>query len=156
MLIPTKENIQRLFETHQNQCAIYDCDRKIIDENGSIFGNIFFIDSNVEGQPRFNEELTNEQMTDFHNLILLCDLHGYEVMQDERQYSVQELHMEISADLNNLSISGFKMTSKMIDDVLIHFNNGSKSTKLSNGNNNGNSGSIGLSGIFPFDFDSSI
>jgi len=76
MLIPTKENIQKLFETHQNQCAISDCDKKIIDSDGYVLGNIFFIESNKKEHSRLNPKLTNEQIIDYHNLILLCDYHG--------------------------------------------------------------------------------
>ena len=71
MLIPTKENIQKLFETHQNQCAFSNCDKKIIDQAGGINGNILFVES--IGRPDLRdkaEEFTEELYNTLHRKLL--------------------------------------------------------------------------------------
>jgi hypothetical protein len=121
MLIPTRDNIRKLFETHQNQCALHDCSKKIIDSEGKIRGNIFFIESNKKDNPRFNHKLSDEQMLNYHNLILLCDAHGLKIPYDKRQYPIAELRSEIRHGLRSLSESKFEITDRMLDDILTNF-----------------------------------
>ena len=121
MLIPTKYNIQKLFVTHQNQCAFSKCKRKIIDEDGHLNGNIFFIESNKKEQPRYNHKLSNEQMIDYHNLVLLCDIHGLDIEWKEKKYTIAKLREEIFTDLKNLPNNNFKFPDKMFEDIIFHF-----------------------------------
>ena len=121
MLIPTKENIQKIFHTHQNQCALLKCHKKIIDEDGHINGNIYFIESNIKGKPRYNSELTNEQMIDYHNLILLCDIHGLDIEWKERKYTISKLSDEILLDQETLSKQNFELSDKIFENTLSNF-----------------------------------
>ena len=121
MLIPTKENIQKLFETHQNQCAIEHCDKKIIDEDGSLYGNILFIESNTKGKPRFNPDLTNEQMIDYHNLILVCYGHAFDIEWKEKQYTIPKIRQEIRLDKKYLQKNNFIFSTEMFEEILTHF-----------------------------------
>lgn len=121
MLIPTRENITKLFETHQNQCAFHDCDRQIIDSDAHVQGNVFFIESNKKDQPRFNQKLSNEKMIDYNNLILLCDIHGFDIEWKEKIYPVPNLLQEIRYDKKYLKKYNFKLTNEMMEKMLFHF-----------------------------------
>ena len=121
MLIPTKENIQKLFETHQNQCAFSNCNQKIIDSDGHVLGNILFIETNKKEQPRFNPEITNRQMIDYHNLILLCDHHAFDIEFKEKKHTVSKLRKEILTDLKYLQDYNFKITNEILEKLVTHF-----------------------------------
>lgn len=121
MIIPSFSNIEKIFETHQNQCALTQCNKKIIDSDGHVLGNIYFMESNVKGQPRYNSQLTNEQMADYHNLILLCDTHGLDVEWKERKFNMDRLRREIFYDQKTIFSDDFKLTETMMESVLQNF-----------------------------------
>jgi len=121
MLIPTKENIRKIFETHKNQCAFSECGKKILDSDGHLGGNILFLESNKKGRPRFNPELTNEEMIDYHNLILVCWEHAFYVEYKEKKYTVSKLRNEIFQDLETLSVEEYNLPNGVMQELLFQF-----------------------------------
>ena len=91
MLLPSRKNIEKIFQTHQNQCAFSQCPKKIIDSDGHVNGNIYFIESNIKGNPRYNSKLTNDKMISYQNLILLCDIHGLDIEWKEKKIHYFEI-----------------------------------------------------------------
>ncbi len=121
MLIPTKENIRKIFETHKNQCAFSKCEKKILNTNGHFNGNILFLESNKKGKPRFNPELTNEEMIDYHNLILVCWEHAFDVEWKEKKYTISKLRNEIFHDLQTLTVEEYNFPNDAMKELLFHF-----------------------------------
>ena len=121
MIIPSQDSIRKIFHSHQNQCALLKCHKKIIDDEGHINGNIFFIESNEEGQARYNQNLSNDGMDDYHNLILLCDNHGWDIEWKERKYTLSRLRDEIILDQETLLENDFELDDEMLNNVVEHF-----------------------------------
>lgn len=121
MLIPTKENIRKIFETHKNQCAFSECGKKILDSDGHLGGNILFLESNKKDKPRFNPELPNEKMIDYHNLILVCWEHAFYVEYKEKKYTVSKLRNEIFQDLRTLSVEEYNLPNDVMQELLFQF-----------------------------------
>jgi len=121
MLIPTKENIRKIFETHKNQCAFSECGAKILDTDGHLNGNILFLESNKKGKPRFNPEITNEEMIDYHNLILVCWEHAFNVEYKEKKYTLPRLRKEIFQDLQTLGVEEYNLPNEVMQDLLFQF-----------------------------------
>ena len=121
MLIPTKENIRKLFETHENQCAFSACNKKILDTDGHFNGNILFLESNRKNGARYNPEITNEQMVDYHNLILVCYEHAFDVEFREKNYTISKLRKEIFHDLQTLTVDEYDFPDEKMKEFLFHY-----------------------------------
>lgn len=121
MLIPTKENIRKIFETHENQCAFSTCKKKILDTDGHFNGHILFLESNRKDRARYNPEITNEQMIDYHNLILVCYEHIFEVEFREKEYTLSKLRKEIFQDLQTLTVDEYDFPDEKMKEFLFHY-----------------------------------
>lgn len=75
-LTPTSKTIKKLFALSGNICAFNDTDRNcsniIINNSGTVLGEICHIHAVEENGARFNSDITNEELRSFNNLILLC------------------------------------------------------------------------------------
>ena len=67
--------IKRLFAVSKNECAFPDCKEKIIDEYGTVIGEICHIEGAEYGGERYNEFSDDEYRRSFENLILMCSNH---------------------------------------------------------------------------------
>jgi len=121
MQIPPRENIQKIFDIYENKCAFHDCQKIIIDSDNHVNGNIFFIESNNKKHPRYNPELTNEQMIDYINLIMFCDIHGWDVEWKKEEYTASGLQLKLLDDMKKFSGNGFELSDKMYEIFLHHF-----------------------------------
>lgn len=74
-LQPTPAVVKRLFALSGNQCAYPSCDEKIVDEKGTVIGEICHIEAAEKGGERFNEFSNDEYRRSFENLILMCSNH---------------------------------------------------------------------------------
>ena len=119
--VPTKENIRKIFETHENQCAFSACNKKILDTDGHFNGNILFLESNRKDRSRYNPEITNEKMIDYHNLILICYEHAFEVEFREKQYTLSKLRKEIFQDLQTLTVDEYNFPDEKMKEFLFHY-----------------------------------
>lgn len=63
--------IKELYAKSGNECAMYNCTNKLYDYEHGAQDNICHIESLNKG-PRYNPELTEEQLNSIDNLILLC------------------------------------------------------------------------------------
>ncbi len=68
----TQKTIKQLFSLSGNQCAFPNCDKMIVNSNGTVIGEICHISAVNENGPRFNPELSENEINSFENLILLC------------------------------------------------------------------------------------
>ncbi|WP_460481886.1 HNH endonuclease [Comamonas humi] len=73
---PRLSTVKRLFAVSMNRCAFPGCSTPVIDpETQTVLGEICHIHAQSEGGPRFNDDLTTEQIHGFENLILMCGTH---------------------------------------------------------------------------------
>lgn len=121
MLIPSRENIEKIFGIYKNECSFHDCFKKIIDSDNHVNGNIIFIKSHKKDHPRYDSRLTNQQITNYTNLIMFCDQHCWEVENDVEQFTAEGLKIKLDNDLKNCSDNNFEFTNKMYREFLHHF-----------------------------------
>lgn len=73
---PRLSTVKRLFAVSMNRCAFPGCSTPVIDPaTQTVLGEICHIHAQSEGGPRFNNDLTQEQIHGFENLILMCGTH---------------------------------------------------------------------------------
>ena len=121
MIIPPRENLEKIFRIYNNQCSFGDCLKTIIDLDNHVNGNILFVESNKKESPRFNSKLTNQQMIDYTNLIMFCDIHCWEVDKDPERFTGKGLKIKLENDLKKIADSNFELSDQMYDEFLHHF-----------------------------------
>ena len=121
VIIPPRENIEKIFRIYDNKCANINCFKIIIDSQNHVNGNILFIESNKKDSYRFNPNLSSEELTDITNLMLFCDIHALEVEYDKDSDNLARLKARIREDLKNLPDSNFEFSDKLYEDFLHHF-----------------------------------
>lgn len=82
--------LKKLFGLSGNLCAFPNCTKRMISENGNVFGQICHIEAAKPNEPRFNPAQTSQQRKSYENLILLCPNHHSET-NDESVYTVEKL-----------------------------------------------------------------
>lgn len=84
--------IKELYAKSGNECAMYNCSNKLYDNEYGAQDNICHIESLNKG-PRYNPELTEEELNSIDNLILLCaNCHKrIDNLKNESTYTVEFL-----------------------------------------------------------------
>lgn len=86
---PTQKTIKRLFAVSRNMCAFPGCEIPLVEDSGTVTGEIAHIKSVSENGPRFDPKQTDEERHAFDNLILLCGRHHRVVDVEVDKYSVK-------------------------------------------------------------------
>jgi hypothetical protein len=89
---PTSRTVKRLFALSQNRCAFPKCQVPIVEESGTVTGQICHIKARRQGGPRYDALQSDEERHSFENLILLCAVHSKIVDSEPKQYTVDRLH----------------------------------------------------------------
>ena len=89
-IAPSPATLRRLYALSGNLCAFPGCKSLMFNEEGNFVGKICHIEAAMPGGERFNSSMTNEQRSDFDNLILMCDAHHIETDKVE-QYPVSKM-----------------------------------------------------------------
>ena len=90
----TPATFQRLCMLSGNECAMPNCQKKLIAEDGiTKISKVCHIEAASEGGSRFNASMTDDQRRGFDNLILLCDEHHSIIdnKENEEKYPVDLL-----------------------------------------------------------------
>ncbi len=74
-LKPKESVVKRLFALSGNKCAYPGCKNHIVDELGTVIGEICHIEAAEVGGERYNEDSNDEYRRSFENLILMCSNH---------------------------------------------------------------------------------
>jgi hypothetical protein len=88
---PSEKTIKRLFARSGNLCAFPGCSLPIVENVGTITGEICHIRAQSEGGPRFDRAQTDDERQGFDNLILLCRRHHKIVDAEPEVYSAEVL-----------------------------------------------------------------
>lgn len=117
-LQPTPKVIKRLFALSGNQCAYPDCKEKIIDEHGSVIGEICHIEAAEKEGERYNELSNDEYRRSFDNLILLCSNH-HKKTDNIQEYTVEKLKI-IKAQHEQQNYN-YKVPENIVDQAIQKF-----------------------------------
>ena len=88
---PTQKTIKRLFAVSRNQCAFPGCEIPLVEDSGTVTGEIAHIKSVSANGSRFDRKQTDEERHSFDNLILLCGRHHRVIDVEVEKYSVKYL-----------------------------------------------------------------
>jgi hypothetical protein len=78
-LTPKPSVLRELYLLSGNQCAMTGCKNVIIDNKGTVIGQICHIEAAMPDGPRFNAYQTNEQRRELSNLVLICANHHLQI-----------------------------------------------------------------------------
>ena len=88
MKSPTQKTIKRLFSVSGNRCAFPNCESPLVEESGTVTGEIAHIKAASENGPRFDPNQSDEDRHSFKNLMLLCGRHHTIIDSEVERYSV--------------------------------------------------------------------
>lgn len=72
---PSLKTVKRLFALSRNVCAFPECSSPIIDDNGTVLGEICHISAHNPEGPRYDLNQSDAKRHGFDNLMLLCAAH---------------------------------------------------------------------------------
>lgn len=87
---PTQSTINKLISLSGNRCAFPGCEQPLVNEGGTLIGEICHIEASEPGGQRYNQNQTDEDRCGLSNLMLLCANHHHET-DDTTKYSVATL-----------------------------------------------------------------
>ena len=89
--LPLKPSvIKRLFALSKNECAYPDCKERIVNEHGTVIGEICHIEAAEKEGERYNESSNDEHRRSFENLILMCSNH-HKKTNNVNEYTTEKL-----------------------------------------------------------------
>ena len=91
MSTPSLATIKRLFARCGNRCAFQGCESPMVEDSGTVTGEICHIRAASKGGPRYDGSQTEEQRSSSDNLILLCGRHHAIVDAEPKTFTVQKL-----------------------------------------------------------------
>lgn len=113
--------IKRLYANSRNECAMPGCNQKLF-EGDTNMSQIAHIEGVNEGSARYNENLTEEQINSYGNLILLCPNHHKKIDSKENlsKYTVKylkEIKENHEININEPTDFDFMSNSFLIDRI---------------------------------------
>lgn len=110
--------LRELYLYSGNQCAYPDCVNVLLDDMGTLHGEIAHIEGVKPGSARFNARMTNEERRAAPNLVLMCPIHHNSVDDPKRigEFSVERLR-EIKADHESKYRNAINALSRKVGDV---------------------------------------
>lgn len=92
-LPPKPETLRKLYILSGNMCAMPNCTKVLIDEDGTWLGEVAHIHAASDGGPRADTSLSQEERREAKNLILLCRNCHREIDSKVEQYPAETLIM---------------------------------------------------------------
>lgn len=88
---PSIKTVKRLFAVSGNRCAFPGCRSPIVEESGTVTGQIAHICSASENGPRYDPSQSDDERHGYSNLLLLCGRHHTLIDSEVDAYSVSRL-----------------------------------------------------------------
>ncbi|MDF1676372.1 MAG: hypothetical protein P1U44_11710, partial [Vicingaceae bacterium] len=152
-LAPKPSVVKRLFALSGNQCAYPDCKEHIVDESGTVIGEICHIEAAEIGGERYNEDSNDEYRRSFENLMLMCSNHHKKTNNTEK-YTTPILR-QIKVDHENQNNqSQYDASDDIVNKAILNLmeqknKNSGEGTQFNNQANTQNIGSqIGVQNIY--------
>jgi len=127
-LQPKPSVVKRLFALSGNQCAYMDCKNAIVDEFGTIIGEICHIEAAEVGGERYNPHSDDEYRRSFENLILMCAIH-HKKTNNIQEYSSQKLQEFKSLHEKLNEENQYIASDRIIDQAINNFMNQNNENK---------------------------
>lgn len=131
MSAPTLATIKSLFARSGNRCAFPDCGTPLVEESGTVTGEICHIRSASPGGPRFDKTQSESERHGASNLLLLCARHHKIIDSESEQYPVSVLEaikcQREQPGLIEISPMTAKAAAQLLESYLsvtIHSNSG--------------------------------
>ncbi|WP_160164226.1 HNH endonuclease [Natrialba taiwanensis] len=87
-----QSTLKKLWAASGNQCGYPDCENEVVDiETETVVGEICHIRAQSEGGPRYDPSLSDEEIDEYSNLILLCPTHHTHIDKNPEDYPIEEL-----------------------------------------------------------------
>lgn len=116
-LQPIPTVVKRLFALSSNRCAYPNCEEKIVDEYGTVIGEICHIEAAEKGGERYNEFSDDEYRRSFDNLILMCSNH-HKKTDNVNEYTVEKLRKIKAQHEQQNDNSNYKVSENIIDQAI--------------------------------------
>lgn len=114
---PTPKVLKRLFTLSANQCANPTCDNVIVDSKGTVIGRVCHIAGAEKKGPRFDANLSEEEVRAFENLILLCANCHVIIDDDELLYTTGKIKKWKAAHERRFATIGERLQSAYLDTI---------------------------------------
>jgi hypothetical protein len=121
-LTPKPETLRELYLKSGNQCAFGTCNELIINNEGTLIGEVCHIEAALPGGERFNEDQSNEDRRAFENLILLCRNH-HAITNNVDEFSVESMiemkatHEAKYSSIEEKMIKGIEDMTKLVKPI---------------------------------------
>ncbi len=89
---PKLSTIKRLFAVSGNQCAFQGCEVPLVENSGTVTGEIAHIKAANKEGPRYDSSQSEEDRHGYENLILLCSRHHTIIDTEFKKYSIEHLY----------------------------------------------------------------
>lgn len=109
----SEKTVKRLFAYSQNKCAFPGCTLPLVEESGTVTGEICHIKGESKGGPRHDPSQTNAQRNGYENLVLMCARHHHIIDSEISKYPVEKL-LQIKREHET---SGVPMIWRNFDDI---------------------------------------
>lgn len=91
MSVPSLATVKRLFALSGNRCAFPGCNAPLVEESGTVTGEICHVKAASAGGPRYDPAQSEEDRNAASNLILLCGRHHTLVDTEAHNFPVEKL-----------------------------------------------------------------
>ena len=107
---PSESSVKKLFALSGNRCAFPNCSDSIIENSGTICGEIGHIEAASPGGPRYNSMQSDTERNAYENLILLCRRHHKIIDDLPESYTVDAL-----CEMKNIHENKFRREERIED-----------------------------------------
>ncbi len=119
-LKPKESVIKRLFALSGNQCAYPECEEHIVDELGTVIGEICHIEAAEIGGERYNDDSNDEHRRSFENLILMCSNH-HKKTNNIQAYKTPSLIQYKSEHEKRFINNAYQVSDRAVNEAIQNF-----------------------------------
>lgn len=112
----SRTTLKSLFGLSGNICAFPGCEKRIVESDGTVIGQICHIEAAEDGGERYNPEQTDQQRAAYANLILLCKRH-HEETNDVSIYTVEKLQKMKADHISNNSAAAYSVSDALLAKI---------------------------------------
>lgn len=94
---PLLSTVKALFAKSKNRCAFPECESPLVENTGTVTGEICHIRAEKSRGPRYDKNFPGERRNSAENLILMCGRHHKVIDTEARTYKT-EILLRIKAD----------------------------------------------------------
>lgn len=116
---PKPSTLKALFAKSGNQCTFPSCNNPLIDDRNIFIGELCHINSFKKKDARYDPTLTDDQLRDYDNLVLMCHAHHKRIDTLEDEYPVELLKEMRAQHEAKFTGQSFDVPDSVIEDSMI-------------------------------------